>query len=1226
MVKIARICAVLCVWAAASWCQESRGVISGRVADPQGAVIPGAAVVITNVETNAASPSTTNQSGYFEVGFLTPGRYSIAVEAAGFRKTVRTGLILSVAGRLDIEFSLQVGQVTETIEVTAAAPLLDTMTASGGRVVDNRQIMQLPFGDMNPFALTTMAPGMQFTGRPEERRAFDLGTTSSFNTMGGVGQNEYSIDGAPVTGTNRRVGFVPPSDAIEEFKVETTPFDASYGHTSGSVVNVMTKAGTNTYHGSVYDQHWQQRWNASRHFTGLAFQEAVRRGDKKPGDPKEPAGRSNNFGGALGGPVFFPKLFNGKDKLFFFFSYSGFYQRRVETESDINRTVPKMAWRQGDFSDLLGVDAVKYTVYDPRSARQEGSRVVRTPFPGNKGVPVLNPLYNFYARLYPRPNDVPGLVSPEGKNNYLNVNAPKNWDYNSLVNRYDYNIAERHRLLGRWFWNHGLETASDWTNETMPGLHNSGLLRVNAGAGGSYVWTIGSSDILELGANWARSDQGRRRPAQTQFKPTDVGLPAYLDARAGDYHILPQLVIGGVETVSAAYPVIETRGHTGELRLSLTSVRRNHSLKYGWQERRYWFASAGPGFTSGSFTFNQLYTRAADNTTTASDLGLGWAAFMMGAPSGAVIDTNDTGYFSTRYRSLYVQDDIRISNRLRVNLGLRYEREGGITERFNRGISGGFLFDAKLPFTDLAQAAYARNPLAELPASQFKVLGGTEYLDPKHSTFTAGTHLLLPRAGVVYQLNDKTVLRAGYGWYYDTLNANNTRPNQRGYSQTTSTSVSNDNGLTFCCSVGAAAGLSAGRNPLLDPFPVRAGGTRFDEPYGNTLGLMALTGTNYTFTPRDYVPAWQQRWRIGLQRELMRNMAIEVSYNGSYSLVPITQTISFLPEQYWASGSTRNQALDNELNRTVPNPFNIGNLASLQNSDPAVYNYLRTQSFFTSTTVRKNQLLRAFPQMSGLSGLRPGASFDSSRGGVRYHDVQVQLERRFTLGFQTAILYTYVRSEAQDVFLNEFDASPSWRTNRNTRPHRFIWNAIYQLPFGKGRRWVTGGPLQHVVGGWQMSWIYQYQSGPATSWGNRFFYGDIDKIADVFKHDAVNSRDVHMWFDPNIRYTGTGSVPQGFQGFEGRSGSQPGQFHRRVFPTLLTDLRADGLRGWDAKIQRVFRITEKLNTSFSVDLLNATNHTNFDVPNTDPTNRDFGRVTTQVGTSRTYQFNLRIDF
>jgi len=1218
--------AILFVFAGLCLGQDPRGTISGRVVDPQGAVIPNASVTITNTETNVSSRTVTNETGYFEVSLLNPGPYSVAAEAAGFKRSLQTGLVLQVAGRLNVTLQLQVGQIAETVEVVAQAPLLDTTTASGGRVVDTRQIQDLPFSDMNPFAMATLAPGMHWTGQPEYRRPFDNAGTSSFNTMGGVGSNEYSIDGMPVTGTGRRVGFVPSSEAVEEFKLETLAIDASYGYTSGAVVNVMTKAGTNTYHGSLFDQHWQQRWNATPHFTRLLWERDVREGKKKSSDPKQAPGRSNDFGFDLGGPFRIPKIYNGRDKFFFYFQYNGIYQKKAETTSSINRTVPKMAWRQGDFSDLLAIDAVKYTVYDPRSAREVGGRVVRTPFPGNKGVPVLNPVYKFYEPLYPKPNDVPGLVSPEGINNYYAVNMPKDERFNSIVNRWDYNFNERQRLFARWYWNHRLADEYDWTYETKRGLHTNGLVRINKGGGGSYIWTLSNTTVMDLGASWTRFNEGSQRPIQTKYKPTDVGLPAYLDAKADQWHTLPQMAISGVETIGSDYPAITIRGTTGEARVHLTTVKGAHSFRYGWQERRYWTTTAGPGYSSGTFSFNQNYVRQADNTTTASDLGLGWAAFMMGLPSSISIATNDTAIWSTRYRGIFFQDDWRATRKLQFQLGLRYERIGGITERFNRGIAGGFDFNYKPPFADLVEAAYAKSPIPEMPAAQFKVRGGAYYLGQPYKTFTDGNHLFLPRIGMVYQLNDRTVLRFGYGWYYDTFNSNNDRPSQDGFSQATSTVITTDRGLSFCCGVGSITNLAANRNPMVDPFPVRADGTRFDTPYGNSLGPIIRQGRGWSFVPRDYEPAWQQRYRFGFQREISTDMVFEAAYNGAYSRIPVSQSISYLPAQYWAYGLTRNQAIDDDLNRSLPNPFNINNLASLQTSDPKLYNYLRTQGFFTGTTIRKHQLLRAYPNINGLSGVRPGLAYKDIRGINIYHDIQLRLERRFSRGFQTALMYTWSKGSESDFYANEFDSKPSFRPQDAIRPHRTVWSAIWELPFGKGRKWVTQNPIQHLIGGWQLSWVYQFQMGAPTGWGNRFFYGDISKIADLFKHDELHSGDIHRWFDGSIRYTGTGAVPQGFVGFEGRTAMQPGSYHVRVFPTRLDSLREDGIRNWDVKIKRVFRITERLRTSFDVDLLNATNHTNFAGPVTDPTRADFGTVNTQRGLSRVIQFNLRVDF
>ncbi|MBI1895410.1 MAG: TonB-dependent receptor [Acidobacteria bacterium] len=1208
--------------------QETRGGITGRVSDPQGAMIPGAAVTITNIQTNTISRTTTSTSGYFEINLLFPGEYSVTAEAAGFKKFVRSGLVLNVAGRLDIPIQLQVGQMAEVVEVTAEAPLLDTTTASGGRVIDNRQIMQLPFSDLNPFVLAGLAPGMQWTGRPDYRRPFDNNGTSSFNTMGGVGPNEYTIDGASnIHGSV--VAYVPPADAVEEFKLETTPFDASYGHTSGATINVMTKAGTNDFHGSIYDQHWQKRWNATQHFQRLQYENDLRTGKKKPGDEKNPPGRQNYYGAGVGGPVWIPKVFDGRNKLFFYFMYSGIMKDEPEPGSNVNQTVPKMAWRQGDFSDMLAIDAAKYTIYDPRSASRDANGVVRrTPFPGNRGIPVLNPMYKFYEPLYPKPNDVPGLVSPEGFNNYFASGMPKNERFKSAIHRMDFNINERHRVYGRWYWNRRNGDEYDWTYETKRGLQSNGITRINKGVGADYVWTIGNATILNATVNWGRyadGSSGSLVAIGTSFKPSDVGLPAYLDQKAGEFHRLPGLDFNNISDLRSGYPFIGNRETTGQARLALTTIKGNHSLKFGFDERRYWNTRGGPGNTSGNFTFRNGYMRAADNDNRSSSHALDWAAFMMGVPTGIGIDTNDSAYWSTPWRAAYLQDDWRITNRFRVNLGLRYEFEGGIRERFNRGLAGGWDYGFQFPFSAAVEAAYAANPLPELPSIQ--VRGAGSYLGAAHDSYTDGTNHLLPRIGVVYQLGNKTVLRTGYGWYYDSYSTFRDRPNQIGYSQGTGTVISTDNGLSFCCGVGAAANLGSGRTLLNDPFPVRATGTRFDTPYGNTLGPNIFAGRGLDVEPRDYAPAFQQRWRIGIQRELSNNIVVDVSYNGAFARIPVLQRIDYLPEQYWATGNTRRQDIDNDLNRNVPNPFNIRNLGALQQSNPTLYSYLSTVGFFTGSTIRRHQLLRAFPQLNGSDGLRPNTEFKDVRGKNKYHDLQLQLDKRFAAGFQTTVMYTYANGQEADFYNNQFDPMPLvFRPQDALRPHRFAWTAIWELPFGKGRRFITGGPAQHILGGWQLSWIYQFQNGAATGWGNRFFYGDLDQIGDLFQHEDVHSKDIHVWFDPNIIYNGSGAVPSNFVGFEGRSNMQPGSYHVRMFPTRLEELRSDGIRTWDVKILRKFRLYERAAFNFSVDLLNATNHTNFGGPNTDPTNRNFGRVTSTNGYARVIQLTGRIEF
>ena len=1176
--------------------QESRGTILGSVTDPQGAAVPGITVIITNTGTNSVKRTTANESGYYEVPLLDPGNYSVTVDGPGFRKFVRSGIILNVNSRAQIDIRLELGSVAEVVEVRADAPLLETTTASAGRVVDNRQVTELPYSDMNPYVLSALAPGMQWTGAPDNNRTlWSGGGTSAFNTAGGVGQNEYSIDGAPNTGSSRRVAFIPPTDAVGEFRLETANFDAAFGRTSGATVNLTTKSGTNEFHGTVYNMHWQQRWNATPHFTRLAWEDAVARGTKSKDDPKQESGRSNSPGATIGGPVILPKIFDGRNKLFFFFNYAGIYQNLTDQPDRLARTVPKDAWRQGDFSDLLAIDPVLYQIYDPRSATLVGNRVVRQPFPGNKGIPILNPMYSFYEKLYPRANNPAGLATPEGFDNYYASGMPKIDRHHSLINRVDWEVSSRHKLNGRWYWNSRKADTSDWTYETDKGLHSSGTTRVNKAAGLDWIWTISNTTVLNLTASYNRFTEYAGETGPYRYKPSDVGLPSYLDDRAGANQILPRIDFDSLEDVS--YPALSpTRTSTGMLRGQLLSVRGDHSLKLGVDTRKYYRAYTGGGYTSGSFSFRNTYTRAASDTTNASNHGLEWAAFMMGFPTSVSLDTNDSFYLDNPFTALYFQDDLRVTGRLRLNLGLRLEIEGGASERFNRGLGGGFYADDILPISEPVRAAYAKTPIPELHPSDFQVLGGVRYLGQNGpETLSSGTTNLLPRLGAVYQLTPRTVVRAGYGWFFDTNSVANFAINQWGFSQATNTVLSNDNGLTFAASIN-------------DPFPVRADGTRFDEPLKNALGNMARAGQSWDYYDLDWKAQFQQRWRLAVQRQLSTNLVVEVGYTGSYSKTNINRQLNVLPEQFWATGMKRDSARESLMNANVPNPFRYTNFSALQSSDPVLFNYLRNQSRFSSTNIRRHELLRPFPHYTTV---RQNTNPD---GRVEYSALEIQLEKRFSKGFMFTVLYTYADSETRDWYANEFDALPSWRPNPNVMPHRFVFTSIYELPFGRNRAMLTEGIASRLLGGWQLSAVYQKQSGPAITWGNEFYYGNIDDIGDAFNHSEVFSRDIHQWFDV--------AMP-----FEKSGGSRPGTFHVRIFPNSLDSLRADGITNLDLKILRNFNLVrERLRAQFSVDMLNAVNHTNFAAPVTNPSNSNFGKVTSQRGLGRLIQANIRFVF
>ncbi len=1144
-----------------------------------------------------------------------------------------------------VDLQLQVGDTATSVEVTSDAPLIETTNAVGGRVLNTRDIADLPVTTMNPWALQAMSPGMVFTGAPGINRVMDHAGTASYDTMGlATGTNEFLLDGNPVTGTNGgRAGFVPSEEAVDEVRIETNAFDAAMGHSVGAYISGTTKSGANAIHGSAFAQYMWYRINATNEFTRANFLSQQAAGTLAPGTPENPGGRFFQPGFSFGGPVYIPKVINGKNKLFFYIEYDHITSIQPNPNS-VYYNVPTAAQRQGNFSDLSAYNATAYTIYDPRSAfLASNGHVTRTPFPNNT-IPASmfanNPFYKFFQQLYPLPNITP--ATPDGFN-YFDPTQPYNDYLPSLVNRYDYNITSTQHLSGKWYYNHRFSDNYDWAHNTpLKGYESNGLWRPTRGGSLDYLKTFNATNVLDVVFSITQYAEGDKQPIKNAYKASDAGLPTYVDTQAGGADGLPGFILGTdlaagnyANIASTSYegysgPGVNQRGTTEQLAVKMATILGKHSLKYGWEDRRYHYATFLSGAcTTGCYTFGNNFFTQADNTTTAGQLGLSWASFMTGMATGARLDTNDTGYYSTPYHALYIQDDFRITSRLRLGFGLRFEREGGTSERFDRGLSGAYDFGYVPAYAQAVQAAYtpAGNPL--LPSS-ITVSGGPTYLGHPYDNLTAGTNRFLPNFSAVYAVNPKTVIRFGTGLFGDTFNAlggTGNRELQNGYSQATNTTITTDNGLTFCCGIGPAANVGT-TNVMANPFPVLPSGSRFLQPVGSALGPDILDGQGFTYYPRDFSPTWNQRWRVSIQREIAPNQVIDVSYNGSYASSPATKSLSYLPAQYWNFTDSLSAATDNAMKATVPNPFLYTNFSGLATSDPSLYNYLSSLSWFTSKTLQVQQLLRANPNAgAGLS------EYDGFRAKTMYNDIEILYSKRFSKGIQSSVQYTrtWSRNQWQE---NQFDQSLEWQPNPNSRPSRFVWTAVWELPFGKGGQWLRQGPMQHVLGGWQLSWIYQYQTGPLIGFGNVFYYGSLDQIVSALNHSQIHDKYIHYWFDPAADYnnlinsnaSATGAVPSGFVGFEGRSAFQPGTYQARLMPEYIDALRADSINNWDIRIQRKFVLYERLNASFAVDLLNAANRVQYAAPNVSPTSSQFGQVTSQANGPRQIQFNLRIGF
>ncbi len=1193
--------------------QETRSMIYGRVLDPQGSAVAGATVMVTNTDTNVAITLSTNATGYYEAALLLPGNYRVTVEMPGFKKFIRSGIVLPVSTRSQIDVSLELGAVTETVAVTAEAPLLETNAVSAGRVMDNRSLMDLPALGNNPMLLVMLTPGIQAGGVNKYNSLHTLGGASDYSVYGKVGENEFSIDGAPNTRGSGGPSYMPAADSLQEFKVETSRFDASIGHSTGAHISMMTKSGTNSLHGTLTEQHWQQRWNGTPFFVKQKYYRDIAEAEAK-GDvalanfirsqDKQGAGRSNTYTASIGGPVVVPKIFDGRNRLFFHFSYAGFEDKK-RPEGNLNRTVPTLPNREGDFSRLLNVDASRYQIYDPLTVRPDPARpshYIRTPIPGNI-IPksrFANPTYNAYLKFIPDPNNEIADPRREPSNNYLADRMPFDWTYNQQNNRFDYHHSNAHRFFFSWNRYSFLEDGYDWTFEKIRGLSTTSSAPFDwRRKAGTLNWTYTQSPSTMFDAMVAIANFYNTQVFVTprKFKPSDVGLPAYLDAKAGDQAALPEMNFTGYNSIGRRVPeiyrlrVFTTKGNVAH-------IRGKHTLRAGVDARQHFRTATRAGLLAGSFTFNNFYTRRNDDTfTPAGDLGHSWAAFILGIPTSMQIESSDSWAIHSPYYGFYLQDDWRVTPKLSLNLGLRLEYEMGITERFNRAMAG-FEPTAKLPISDLAQAAYAARPVPERAASDFRVTGGSLYAGVGGVSRRVNQNELmwLPRFGVAYQVGRRSVLRAGYGIFYDSWNALRFGIQQLGFSRTTSTNLTNDFGMTWL--VGDPRN---GVSPLRDPFPVRADGSRFDAPVRDGLGLMAVAGRSFTYNPYDAKRSRQQRWRFGAQHQLGASMVVEVAYAGSYTdRAYVNWNLNFVPEKFWADGLVRNDAIASNLNANVPNPFQISNFRSLAQSHPMVWTDMSTLGFYASPTVRKSQLLLPYPHMTGLT------VSNAPIGAVETHQLEINFERRLSKGFNLVAGYTRLSNREADYFHNPFDPAPSWRESNDGRPHRFVATGIVEIPVGKGRRFLNEGWASRILGGWQIAATYEWQPGPLLDFGNVFYYGKLEEI-------NTGPRTLDRWFNT--------------ANFERVAARGPAAFHRRVFPTRVDGLRRDMTNQWNSNLMREFRVRERMALQLRLDTINTFNRSQFDSPDMNPYSTNFGRVTAQTtATNRIVQIVGRLRF
>jgi Carboxypeptidase regulatory-like domain/TonB dependent receptor len=1231
---------LICVLAATpASAQETRGNINGTIKDAQG-VIPGASVRISNIENGQTQTLTTNETGYFEAPLLLAGRYRVTVEMPNF-KTLNQDVVLSVGQTLGVNLTLEVGNITESVNVTAEAPILDTTSVSSGQNFDRALIEGLPMAANQPILLSKFAQGIvgPTTQQLVLQGQIDGPNDGAGDPVGGVGSFNYSIDGATNAGNNRRMSASPNSDMIEEMRVETSNFDASQGHGTGANISLSTRSGSNLTRGTLNYQYWTNQINSWNPQQKLAFAQRPETGELYN------TGHSHNAAFTLGGPVVLPKIVNGRNKLFYFFNYQRNYDDSAARNTPTS-TVPANAKHlDGDFSDLLRLGSPgQYQIYDPLTVMPDPARpgsFIRTPFPNNiiprdrfmnPNGTYKNPLFALYRDMVAAPNQNFVEQGQIPQNNYYQGGVPNLTNASNFGGRIDFNASEKDRFFFRASGTTFHEQLGDWTYESpnpqYHGLHVNDKTRYSWAYIGNWTRVTSGAVVFDTQIATNRFFEDQQRRGLHEYTPGSVGLPSYLDEFCGavDQCMMPVISLAGYQGVSnTANGGLDATHIQGQS--TVTAIKGSHTLRGGVDlrlaMRRNELIAAGN--VSSTYTFDNTYTRAADTTSVfpASNIGPSLAAMMLGIPSQVSIGENAPISMRNPYYAGFFQDSWRLTENFTLNLGLRYEFEDGISESENRWITE-FNPDEELAITQLAQAAYARSPIPQVPVSQFRVLGGSLYANAPGATGKtwAGESMWMPRASAAYKLGERTVVKAGYGMFYDTLNAADyTAFNQLGYTSSTVNVPSTDFGQTWIM-----GNPAAGIIPMVNPFPVRASGERFEDPLADSLGANAVLGSSFAWENPNRQHARVQRWRVGVQREFFGNTSVELAYSGQYAdRVDRAIAGSYIPESYYTSGNVRDASAQTLLQQQVTNPFHISNFESLRTSDPALYDRMANNAFFQARTTQRANLIRAYPHLGGNPlSLGTGATGNPllmnnmPLGVVKAHSLEVTVARRYSNGLSANFAFS-----ANDVIENRvveaYDREPTqWQPSQDARPWRMSGGAVYELPFGANRTFLQEGVASKILGGWQTGGTFEYQPGALLEFNNNvFFNGDMDSIAKDNPEIALN-RDGTLdlskfWFNT--------------EGFVTAAAAQPASYQKRAFPFRVNNLRGPGFFLVNANIVRNFSLGGSRSLQFRLDVQNLFDSVLWSNPTMDPTNSNFGKVTGATNSiMRFFTFVWKVNF
>ena len=1160
--------AVCMVFGVAAYAQDFRANILGQVLDSSGLAITNAKVTATKDDTNVSRETVTNTEGIYTLVGLDPGRYTVTFVAGGFTTIRRSGIVLQVADRLNLSITMQVGQVTESITVTGEQELIQTATASRGLVLNPTEMQEIPVSGRHVYMLMQLTPGVVFTQRQFGASGYSFmsawAQSNAWTLNGGrTGTNQFLLDGAPVS-TEGTYNTIPNVEAVQEMKVMVNTYDAQYGRSGGGHVSTTLKSGTNHWHGSVFD-FWKNR-----------VLDANTRQNNAGGQPR---GFHNlhQFGGVVGGPI-------RRDKDFIFFSFEGL---RARMPFPSVSSVPPAEIRGGNLNFIPAGQNTPIVVYDqltsvpcttPGVACISSGLYVRQPFPGDV-IPAsrISPVGRAIINLYPLPN----FATTSLTQNYLRPDNVGRYPYEMPMARWDhvFGNSDRFSFLFTYFYGQEFRNSNGFDPPAQNG-NMPGTMRRDWNYIASYDKTITPAMILRVQASFNRFIQNFPNISDPTFTWDKLNIKNIPLVPTYPTKAPPAVSVSGYSGVLGSQFLNQSSRQQLNFQANVSQTTGRHSLKYGFEWAQLMHHTRASGNASGSWAFDTVWSRRYYGQSQSALDGNGVADLLLGYMNSGNIPFNDSDFRREPYIAGFLQDDWKISTRLTVNLGLRYDVQFPMYEINNRLVSG-FDFQSLNPVSDQVLANWRQYAATtpNYPAPPSAIRGGLLYAgvggQPRR-IYDFDFSNIQPRIGFAYRFLSKTVMRGGVGIFHRTLLGSVV---QTGFSQSTNYINSIDGGLTH------RASSVDGPYSLENPFP-----DGLIPPLGSSYGLLTSVGTSVSFGGRQRPIPRTYQWSYTLEHELPWSTVLEISYVGSLTVKePMSINLSDAPENDYGIAATS----PNYFQQTVPNPW---------------FGIVPTNTTLGAASVISRQnLLRRIPQFTGVT------MSDNPWGHTWYHGLHVRYEKRMMReagrsGALTWVLsYTWSRTMEDALRQNQ---TFEWMSLINQvasqdRTHDLTFGTVWDLPFGRNRAFLSnaGGVGQAILGNWKLNSALVYQSGvPLSAW-TRWQYLCGDPLA--------GGRTETRWFD-NTR----------------SCYRQLGSFELTQLPARFSQIRSHTAPQLDLALSKVFRFREQYEVEFRGEAYNATNTPLRGDPNsTNPSGSDFGILpVAQINFARQVELALRFRF